>query len=274
MENKLRNINFFIKSNYFLPFNSNKFTQIQIKINKFKNEIKKDLLLLKEENYFNHCLKSKVLSYRLLNNLNFHKKIKKNNENNHKNNKSENQLSSRKQFKYKDIILSERLNKIKKEIINFENKSFERSSRNIIKLKNCKSQEDIFITKYKIFKQINDIKEKSFQNNQNLLKNNNNQKILKKMNLVLNKDKNILFKFDEFLKPEIVNPFDFHIKNNRNSIYTNIDNILKKVKENYKISNIKAYDINERQKRKEIQKKGFDKFEKLIKYFSNIKENN
>lgn len=272
MENEFEKKNFSIKSNYFMSFNSNKFSQIQIKINQYKNEIKQDLLILRKEKYFNYNLKSKVLSYRLLNNSNLQKQIKKKNYNNHKGNKSEDQLNIRKQFKYKDIILSERLKKIKNEIIKFDNKSFERSSRNKNKLKYCKSQEDIFITKNKLIKQINDIKEKSFQTNQNLLKNNNNQKFIKKMNLVLKKDINILYNFDQFFKSEINNPFDINIKNNRNSIYSNIDNILNKLKENNKISIIKSYDMNERQKRKEIQNKKFDKFEKLINHFKLLRK--
>jgi len=78
---------------------------------------------------------------------------------------------------------------------------------------------------------------------------------------------------EEYLKPEKIRPFDIPTK--KNMFYSNLDKIIHKIKESslssgvivekMKNLNLKGHDYYKRQKDVEIQEKGFQKFDDIIK---------
>ncbi len=82
----------------------------------------------------------------------------------------------------------------------------------------------------------------------------------------------MLFLNDEFLQPEKIKPFD--IPNKKNAFYSNLDNMIHKIKESSISSSIILQNLkrlNDKKKERlkrlndtKIQNKGFKKFDKLI----------
>ena len=125
-------------------------------------------------------------------------------------------------------------------------------------------------------KDLNEIDEKSILTNNILIKRNkdHDKNIFRKMRKKIKSDKKKLFIADEEdLKPEKVKPFDILTK--KNMFYSNLDKIIHKIKESslssgvivekMKNLNLKGHDFYKRQKEVEIQEKGFQKFDDIIK---------
>ena len=82
----------------------------------------------------------------------------------------------------------------------------------------------------------------------------------------------MIFLNDEFLQPEKIKPFD--IPNKNNAFYSNLDNMIHKIKESSLSSSIILQNLkrlNDKKKERlkrlndtKIQNKGFAKFDKLI----------
>ena len=125
-------------------------------------------------------------------------------------------------------------------------------------------------------KDLNEIDEKSLLTNKILIKRNgdHDKKIFRKMRRKIRSNKKKLFIADEeYLKPEKIRPFDIPTK--KNMFYSNLDKIINKIKESslssgvivekMKNLNLKGHDYYKRQKDVEIQEKGFQKFDDIIK---------
>jgi hypothetical protein len=125
-------------------------------------------------------------------------------------------------------------------------------------------------------KDLNEIDEKSLLTNKILIKRNgdHDKKIFRKMRRKIRSNKKKLFIADEeYLKPEKIRPFDIPTK--KNMFYSNLDKIIHKIKESslssgvivekMKNLNLKGHDYYKRQKDVEIQEKGFQKFDDIIK---------
>ena len=132
-------------------------------------------------------------------------------------------------------------------------------------------------------KDLNEIDEKSILTNNILIKRNkdHDKNIFRKMRKKIKSDKKKLFIADEEdLKPEKVKPFDILTK--KNMFYSNLDKMIKKIKEsslssdvivkNMKNLNKNKHNYYRRQKDIEIQEKGFQKFEDVIKNGDLIKK--
>lgn len=255
------------RSNFCLP-KVNKLPPIKFTINKYMNEVKDNLISLREEKLFQNKMKSRLISYKLLNHLkkeNSELKINLN-ESLPKNNKSANEKKIRITL---NNYLTERINKIKE-------KEKKKEKLNLLQLIKCKSYNNIYVNKDEMMNKIKEINDKSFETNKYLLKENlNHHKIIfNKIKKKLKKDKKMLFVNDEYLKPEISKKFDIKIKlNKRNAFYSNLDNIITKINENSKSSqniiqemkslNIKGHKMYKREKELEIRKRGFEKFNLL-----------
>ena len=255
------------RSNFFLP-KVNKLPPIKLTINKYMDEVKDNLISLREEKLFQNKMKSRLISYKLLNHLkkeNSELKINLN-ESLPKNNKSANEKKIRITL---NNYLTERINKIKE-------KEKKKEKLNLLQLIKCKSYNNIYVNKDEMMNKIKEINDKSFETNKYLLKENlNHHKIIfNKIKKKLKKDKKMLFVNDEYLKPEISKKFDIKIKlNKRNAFYSNLDNIITKINENSKSSqniiqemkslNIKGHKMYKREKELEIRKRGFEKFNLL-----------
>lgn len=257
------------RSNFFLP-KVNKLPPIKLTINKYMDEVKDNLISLREEKLFQNKMKSRLISYKLLNHLkkeNSELKINLN-ESLQKKNKSTNEKKIRITL---NNYLTERINKIKE-----KEKKKEKAKLNLLQLIKCKSYNNIYVNKNQMMNKIKEINDKSFETNKYLLKENlNHHKIIfNKIKKNLQKDKKMLFVNDEYLKPEISKKFDIKIKlNKRNAFYNNLDNIITKINENSKSSqnivqemkslNIKGHKMYKREKELEIRKRGFEKFNLL-----------
>ena len=257
------------RSNFFLP-KVNKLPPIKLTINKYMDEVKDNLISLREEKLFQNKMKARLISYKLLNHLkkeNSELKINLN-ESLPKNNKSANEKKIRITL---NNYLTERINKIKE-----KEKKKEKAKLNLLQLIKCKSYNNIYVNKNQMMNKIKEINDKSFETNKYLLKENlNHHKIIfNKIKKNLQKDKKMLFVNDEYLKPEISKKFDIKIKlNKRNAFYSNLDNIITKINENSKSSqniiqemkslNIKGHKMYKREKELEIRKRGFEKFNLL-----------
>ena len=258
------------RSNFFLP-KVNKLPPINFTINKYMNEVKNNLISLREEKLFQNKMKSRLISYKLLNHLkkeNSELKINLN-ESLPKKNISANEKKIRITL---NNYLTERINKIKEK----EKKKKGKEKLNLSQLIKCKSYNNIYLNKNQMMNKIKEINDKSFETNKYLLKENlNHHKIIfNKIKKNLKKDKKMLFINDEYLKPEISKKFDIKIKlNKRNAFYSNLDNIITKINENSKSSqniiqemkslNIKGHNLYKREKELEIRKRGFAKFNLL-----------
>ncbi len=257
------------RSNFVLP-KVNKLPPIKLTINKYMDEVKDNLISLREEKLFQNKMKSRLISYKLLNHLkkeNSELKINLN-ESLQKKNKSTNEKKIRITL---NNYLTERINKIKE-----KEKKKEKAKLNLLQLIKCKSYNNIYVNKNQMMNKIKEINDKSFETNKYLLKENlNHHKIIfNKIKKNLQKDKKMLFVNDEYLKPEISKKFDIKIKlNKRNAFYNNLDNIITKINENSKSSqnivqemkslNIKGHKMYKREKELEIRKRGFEKFNLL-----------
>ena len=257
------------RSNFVLP-KVNKLPPIKLTINKYMDEVKDNLISLREEKLFQNKMKSRLISYKLLNHLkkeNSELKINLN-ESLPKNNKSANEKKIRITL---NNYLTERINKIKE-----KEKKKEKAKLNLLQLIKCKSYNNIYVNKNQMMNKIKEINDKSFETNKYLLKENlNHHKIIfNKIKKKLKKDKKMLFVNDEYLKPEISKKFDIKIKlNKRNAFYNNLDNIITKINENSKSSqnivqemkslNVKGHKMYKREKELEIRKRGFEKFNLL-----------
>ena len=258
------------RSNFFLP-KVNKLPPIKLTINKYMDEVKDNLISLREEKLFQNKMKSRLISYKLLNHLkkeNSELKINLN-ESLPKKNISANEKKIRITL---NNYLTERINKIKEK----EKKKKGKEKLNLSQLIKCKSYNNIYLNKNQMMNKIKEINDKSFETNKYLLKENlNHHKIIfNKIKKNLKKDKKMLFINDEYLKPEISKKFDIKIKlNKRNAFYSNLDNIITKINENSKSSqniiqemkslNIKGHNLYKREKELEIRKRGFAKFNLL-----------
>ena len=258
------------RSNFFLP-KVNKLPPINFTINKYMNEVKNNLISLREEKLFQNKMKSRLISYKLLNHLkkeNSELKINLN-ESLPKKNISANEKKIRITL---NNYLTERINKIKEK----EKKKKGKEKLNLSQLIKCKSYNNIYLNKNQMMNKIKEINDKSFEKNKYLLKENlNHHKIIfNKIKKNLKKDKKMLFINDEYLKPEISKKFDIKIKlNKRNAFYSNLDNIITKINENSKSSqniiqemkslNIKGHNLYKREIELEIRKRGFAKFNLL-----------
>ena len=257
------------RSNFVLP-KVNKLPPIKLTINKYMDEVKDNLISLREEKLFQNKMKSRLISYKLLNHLkkeNSELKINLN-ESLQKKNKSTNEKKIRITL---NNYLTERINKIKE-----KEKKKEKAKLNLLQLIKCKSYNNIYVNKNQMMNKIKEINDKSFETNKYLLKENlNHHKIIfNKIKKKLKKDKKMLFVNDEYLKPEISKKFDIKIKlNKRNAFYSNLDNIITKINENSKSSqnivqemkslNVKGHKMYKREKELEIRKRGFEKFNLL-----------
>ena len=258
------------RSNFFLP-KVNKLPPIKLTINKYMDEVKDNLISLREEKLFQNKMKSRLISYKLLNHLkkeNSELKINLN-ESLPKKNISANEKKIRITL---NNYLTERINKIKEK----EKKKKGKEKLNLSQLIKCKSYNNINVNKDEMMNKIKEINDKSFETNKYLLKENlNHHKIIfNKIKKNLKKDKKMLFINDEYLKPEISKKFDIKIKlNKRNAFYSNLDNIITKINENSKSSqnivqemkslNVKGHKMYKREKELEIRKRGFEKFNLL-----------
>ena len=258
------------RSNFFLP-KVNKLPPIKLTINKYMDEVKDNLISLREEKLFQNKMKSRLISYKLLNHLkkeNSELKINLN-ESLPKKNISANEKKIRITL---NNYLTERINKIKEK----EKKKKGKEKLNLSQLIKCKSYNNIYLNKNQMMNKIKEINDKSFETNKYLLKENlNHHKIIfNKIKKNLQKDKKMLFVNDEYLKPEISKKFDIKIKlNKRNAFYSNLDNIITKINENSKSSqnivqemkslNVKGHKMYKREKELEIRKRGFEKFNLL-----------
>ncbi len=257
------------RSNFVLP-KVNKLPPIKLTINKYMDEVKDNLISLREEKLFQNKMKARLISYKLLNHLkkeNSELKINLN-ESLQKKNKSTNEKKIRITL---NNYLTERINKIKE-----KEKKKEKAKLNLLQLIKCKSYNNIYVNKNQMMNKIKEINDKSFETNKYLLKENlNHHKIIfNKIKKNLQKDKKMLFVNDEYLKPEISKKFDIKIKlNKKNAFYNNLDNIITKINENSKSSqnivqemkslNIKGHKMYKREKELEIRKRGFEKFNLL-----------
>ena len=283
---KTRNKGILFKSNFNFPEEYNSLPPLKLKINYCTNELSEDLSTLRDERYLNNNPN---------NNSNFNIKNK------NKNNLLKNNTSSKifKNYNFQRSVIkpslyqTERMKKnfertinnfnfledpmkvrIKKYRLQILNKKQNSESDTLKYYLTSSNIEDIKEDKKKIIKQLKELDKSSSLTNKIISKRNaeKNEEIFKIIKKRIKRDKKMLFLTDEFLEPEKIKPFD--IPNKNNAFYSNLDNIIHKIKEsslstsiifnNLKRLNHKTKEFIKRKNDIKIQNKGFEKFDKLI----------
>ena len=268
-----RNKQTLYKSNFIFPEEFHTLPPIKLKINECSKEIDDDLFTLKDEKIFSNRIKKNRLSIKIF--QHYKKKdpiIKKNIVQSNQKTKSTFEKTNKSFSLKEDPYKSKIKKKLKFKTIENDKEDLEPIKINF----NLTSLGESKIDKKKIMKDLNEIDEKSLLTNKILIKRNgdHDKKIFRKMRRKIRSNKKKLFIADEeYLKPEKIRPFDIPTK--KNMFYSNLDKIINKIKESslssgvivekMKNLNIKGHDYYKRQKDVEIQEKGFQKFDDIIK---------
>ncbi len=268
-----RNKQALYKSNFIFPEDFHTLPPIKLKINECSKEIDDDLITLKDEKIFSNRIKKNRLSIKIF--QHYKKKdsiIKKNIVQSNQKTKSTFEKTNKSFSLKEDPYKSKIKKKLKFKTIENDKEDLEPIKINF----NLTSLGESKIDKKKIMKDLNEIDEKSLLTNKILIKRNgdHDKKIFRKMRRKIRSNKKKLFIADEeYLKPEKIRPFDIPTK--KNMFYSNLDKIIHKIKESslssgvivekMKNLNLKGHDYYKRQKDVEIQEKGFQKFDDIIK---------
>ena len=282
---KTRNSEILYKSNFNFLEEYNSLPPIKLKINDCSKEISKDLSTLKEERYlsdnnsFNNNNKKKKnnISNQIFKMYNYKSSVIKPSLRQPEKTKSS-LVKTINNFNFLEDPIKLRLKKIK---LQKSNKEKEESTK--IKFYLTSSNlEDIKADKNKIIKELKELDESSSLTNKIISKRNaeKNKEILNLIKKRIKRDKKMLFLNDEFLQPEKIKPFD--IPNKKNAFYSNLDNMIHKIKESSISSSIILQNLkrlNDKKKERlkrlndtKIQNKGFKKFDKLISSVEIIKK--
>ena len=262
------------KSNFIFPQNLQSLPPIRLKINECSKEIDDDLITLRDETIFSNKIKKNRLSIKIFSNYKKQNSIRKRNITQSNQKTKSTFEKTNKTFTLKDDPYKLKIKKkLKFKTIENDKEDLEKIKLNLNLTTTLK---DIKIDKKKIMKDLNEIDEKSILTNNILIKRNkdHDKNIFRKMRKKIKSDKKKLFIADEEdLKPEKVKPFDILTK--KNMFYSNLDKIIHKIKESslssgvivekMKNLNLKGHDYYKRQKDVEIQEKGFQKFDDIIK---------
>ena len=275
-----RNKQALYKSNFIFPEDFHTLPPIKLKINECSKEIDDDLITLKDEKIFSNRIKKNSLSIKIF--QHYKKKdsiIKKNIVQSNQKTKSTFEKTNKSFSLKEDPYKSKIKKKLKFKTIENDKEDLEPIKINF----NLTSLGESKIDKKKIMKDLNEIDEKSLLTNKILIKRNgdHDKKIFRKMRRKIRSNKKKLFIADEeYLKPEKVKPFDIPTK--KNMFYSNLDKMIDKIKESslssgvivqkMKNLNLKGHDFYKRQKEVEIQEKGFQKFDYIIKNGDLIKK--
>jgi hypothetical protein len=268
-----RNKQALYKSNFIFPEDFHTLPPIKLKINECSKEIDDDLITLKDEKIFSNRIKKNRLSIKIF--QHYKKKdsiIKKNIVQSNQKTKSTFEKTNKSFSLKEDPYKSKIKKKLKFKTIENDKEDLEPIKINF----NLTSLGESKIDKKKIMKDLNEIDEVSLLTNKILIKRNgdHDKKIFRKMRRKIRSNKKKLFIADEeYLKPEKIRPFDIPTK--KNMFYSNLDKIIHKIKESslssgvivekMKNLNLKGHDYYKRQKDVEIQEKGFQKFDDIIK---------
>ena len=275
-----RNKQVLYKSNFNFPEEFHTLPPIKLKINECSKEIDDDLITLRDETIFSNKIKKNRLSIKIFSNYKKQNSIRKRNITQSNQKTKSTFEKTNKTFTLKDDPYKLKIKKkLKFKTIENDKEDLEKIKLNLNLTTTLK---DIKIDKKKIMKDLNEIDEKSILTNNILIKRNkdHDKNIFRKMRKKIKSDKKKLFIADEEdLKPEKVKPFDILTK--KNMFYSNLDKMIKKIKEsslssdvivkNMKNLNKNKHNYYRRQKDIEIQEKGFQKFEDVIKYGDLIK---
>ena len=273
---KTRNSEILYKSNFNFLEEYNSLPPIKLKINDCSKEISKDLSTLKEERYlsdnnsFNNNKKNKNnISNQIFNIYNYKSSVIK--PSLHQSEKTKSSLlKTINNFNFLEDPIKLRLKKIKLQKLNKEKEE----SNKIKYYLTSSNLEDIKADKNKIIKELKELDKSSSLTNKIISKRNaeKNKDILIFIKKRIKRDKKMLFLNDEFLQPEKIKPFD--IPNKNNAFYSNLDNMINKIKESSLSSSIILQNLkrlNDKKKERlkrlndtKIQNKGFAKFDKLI----------
>ena len=276
-----RNKQALYKSNFIFPEDFHTLPPIKLKINECSKEIDDDLFTLKDEKIFSNRIKKNRLSIKIFEhykkrNSVLKKNITQSNQKTKSTFEKTNKSFSLKEDPYKSKI------KKKLKFKTIENDKEDLEKRNI-NFNLTTSLGEVKLDKKKMMKDLNEIDKESLITNKILVKRNgdHDKNIFRKMRKKIKSDKKKLFIADEEdLKPEKVKPFDIPTK--KNMFYSNLDKMIDKIKESslssgvivqkMKNLNLKGHDFYKRQKEVEIQEKGFQKFEDVIKNGDLIKK--
>ena len=274
---KTRNSEILYKSNFNFLEEYNSLPPIKLKINDCSKEISKDLSTLKEERYlsdnnsFNNNNKKKKnnISNQIFNIYNYKSSVIK--PSLHQSEKTKSSLvKTINNFNFLEDPIKLRLKKIKHQKLNKEKEE----SNKIKYYLTSSNLEDIKADKNKIIKELKELDKSSSLTNKIISKRNaeKNKDILIFIKKRIKRDKKMLFLNDEFLQPEKIKPFD--IPNKKNAFYSNLDNMIHKIKESSLSSSIILQNLkrlNDKKKERlkrlndtKVQNKGFAKFDKLI----------
>ena len=274
---KTRNSEILYKSNFNFLEEYNSLPPIKLKINDCSKEISKDLSTLKEERYlsdnnsFNNNNKKKKnnISNQIFNIYNYKSSVIK--PSLHQSEKTKSSLvKTINNFNFLEDPIKLRLKKIKHQKLNKEKEE----SNKIKYYLTSSNLEDIKADKNKIIKELKELDKSSSLTNKIISKRNaeKNKDILIFIKKRIKRDKKMLFLNDEFLQPEKIKPFD--IPNKNNAFYSNLDNMIHKIKESSLSSSIILQNLkrlNDKKKERlkrlndtKVQNKGFAKFDKLI----------
>jgi hypothetical protein len=273
---KTRNSEILYKSNFNFLEEYNSLPPIKLKINDCSKEISKDLSTLKEERYlsdnnsFNNNKKKKNnISNQIFNIYNYKSSVIK--PSLHQSEKTKSSLlKTINNFNFLEDPIKLRLKKIKLQKLNKEKEE----SNKIKYYLTSSNLEDIKADKNKIIKELKELDKSSSLTNKIISKRNaeKNKDILIFIKKRIKRDKKMLFLNDEFLQPEKIKPFD--IPNKNIAFYSNLDNMINKIKESSLSSSIILQNLkrlNDKKKERlkrlndtKIQNKGFAKFDKLI----------
>ena len=273
---KTRNSEILYKSNFNFLEEYNSLPPIKLKINDCSKEISKDLSTLKEERYlsdnnsFNNNKKKKNnISNQIFNIYNYKSSVIK--PSLHQSEKTKSSLlKTINNFNFLEDPIKLRLKKIKLQKLNKEKEE----SNKIKYYLTSSNLEDIKADKNKIIKELKELDKSSSLTNKIISKRNaeKNKDILIFIKKRIKRDKKMLFLNDEFLQPEKIKPFD--IPNKNNAFYSNLDNMINKIKESSLSSSIILQNLkrlNDKKKERlkrlndtKVQNKGFAKFDKLI----------
>lgn len=276
-----RNKQVLYKSNFNFPEEFHTLPPIKLKINECSKEIDDDLITLRDETIFSNKIKKNRLSIKIFSNYKKQNSIRKRNITQSNQKTKSTFEKTNKTFTLKDDPYKLKIKKkLKFKTIENDKEDLEKIKLNLNLTTTLK---DIKIDKKKIMKDLNEIDEKSILTNNILIKRNkdHDKNIFRKMRKKIKSDKKKLFIADEEdLKPEKVKPFDILTK--KNMFYSNLDKMIKKIKEsslssdvivkNMKNLNKNKHNYYRRQKDIEIQEKGFQKFEDVIKNGDLIKK--
>ena len=276
-----RNKQVLYKSNFNFPEEFHTLPPIKLKINECSKEIDDDLITLRDETIFSNKIKKNRLSIKIFSNYKKQNSIRKRNITQSNQKTKSTFEKTNKTFTLKDVPYKLKIKKkLKFKTIENDKEDLEKIKLNLNLTTTLK---DIKIDKKKIMKDLNEIDEKSILTNNILIKRNkdHDKNIFRKMRKKIKSDKKKLFIADEEdLKPEKVKPFDILTK--KNMFYSNLDKMIKKIKEsslssdvivkNMKNLNKNKHNYYRRQKDIEIQEKGFQKFEDVIKNGDLIKK--